>query len=71
MNRHADRLAGCFPWDAYTDLVVFCGEDDLAALPAGGYLGAAVAQLRRDAAADATAGDALALLYRLARTEAR
>ncbi|MCO5309972.1 MAG: metallophosphoesterase [Austwickia sp.] len=71
LNRHADRLAGCFPWDAYTDLVVCCGEDDLAALPAGGYLGAAVAQRRRGAAADATAGDALALLYRLARTEAR
>lgn len=71
LDRHADRLAGCFPWPAYTDLAISCGDDDLAELGDQGYVGAAVAQLRRTAESDPHAGDALALLYRLARAATR
>lgn len=71
LERHADRLAGCFPWPAYTDLAVCCAEEDLAGLGTAGYLGAAVAELRRAAPDEPRAGDALALLYRLARVGAR
>lgn len=71
LDRHADRLAGCFPWEAYTDLAVCCGDDDLAGIGVAGYVGAAVTELRQAGRTDPRAGDALALLYRLARAAAR
>lgn len=71
LDRHADRLAGCFAWEANTDLMICYETEDLAGLGVAGYVGEAVAELRRAAQTESGAGDALALLYRLARTGAR
>lgn len=71
LERHADRLAGFFAWEAFTNLAIQCAGDELTGLGAAGYVGEAVAELRRAAPDDPRAGDALALLYRLARTATR
>ena len=71
LARHRDRFAGCFAWDRCSDLVVHVDGAELTDLGVAGYVGAAVEELGRAAEAHPQASDALALLYRLARTGSR
>lgn len=71
LSRHADRFAALFEWAQQTDLVVYVAGGELSDLGVSGFVGAAVRRLGEQAGDDARAGDALALLYRLARTGTR
>lgn len=71
LDRHTDRLAGCFPWERFSDIVVYAQDGELSDLGISGYVAEAAAELSKTAADNPCAGDALALLYRLARTGTR
>lgn len=71
LARHGDRFAACLPWESEDRLIVHVDGDELSELGVAGYVGAAVAELGHAADADRHASDALALLYRLARTGTR
>ena len=71
LDEHGLTCASLNTWERHTDLVVAPDEADLAALEVSGYARAALDELRAEAtgsgAAAVVAGDALNLLYRLAR----
>ncbi len=71
LGRHTDRFAALFEWAPQTDLVVYVDEGELSDLGVSGFVGEAVRRLGEQAGEDSQAGDALALLYRLARTGTR
>ncbi len=71
LARHTDRFAGLFAWERHTDLAVYVDGAELTDLGVSGFVGAAVRRLGEQAGDEARAGDALALLYRLARTGTR
>lgn len=69
LEEAGETLAALETWDRRTDLVVTCGDDDLAALDLGGFARDAAERLdaRARGAGEEVASDALALLHRLAR----
>ncbi|WP_116114719.1 metallophosphoesterase family protein [Austwickia chelonae] len=75
LARHTDRLAGCYAWERHAHLAVYVDGTELTDIGVGGFVTAAVnelaAQAETQGAEAAVAGDALALLYRLAKAGER
>ncbi|GAB77947.1 hypothetical protein AUCHE_08_01900 [Austwickia chelonae NBRC 105200] len=75
LERHADRLAGCYAWERHSHLAVYVDGAELTDIGVGGFVDSAVAELATQAEKEGpeadVAGDALALLYRLAKAGER